>query len=322
MSEEYRILKFSSEDIPQRDRLEYMREVYGRAIIKHDIEPFADHPLRCGGELRTVPGLGLAAMASSAVRTLRTPAQVESDDLVFSISLAGGRTLRQLGREVSAGPGEALLSTSAAAGICDIHPDSRWLSIRMPFSALAPTLADLDAALRRPIPAGMPALSLLVSYLAAVQETNVLAQVEARHLVVTHIHDLVALTIGAPRDVAAAAAGRGLQSARLGAVKADIAANLGMRELSLATVAQRQGISTGYVRKLFERDGTSFSDYVLDQRLTQAHRLLTDPRWRDRRISAIVFEVGFGDLSYFNRSFRRRYGASPSELREQAFGSP
>jgi AraC-like DNA-binding protein len=54
---------------------------------------------------------------------------------------------------------------------------------------------------------------------------------------------------------------------------------------------------------------------VLDARLTHAYRLLTDPRWRDRNISSIAFEVGFGDLSYFNRAIRRRYGATPSEIR-------
>jgi len=28
--------------------------------------------------------------------------------------------------------------------------------------------------------------------------------------------------------------------------------------------------------------------------------------------------VGFNDLSYFNRAFRRRYGEMPSEVRETA----
>ncbi|WP_456732706.1 helix-turn-helix domain-containing protein [Bradyrhizobium sp. USDA 3364] len=28
-------------------------------------------------------------------------------------------------------------------------------------------------------------------------------------------------------------------------------------------------------------------------------------------MSAVAFEVGFGDLSYLNRAFRRHYGAAP-----------
>jgi AraC-like DNA-binding protein len=42
---------------------------------------------------------------------------------------------------------------------------------------------------------------------------------------------------------------------------------------------------------------------------------LMDQRWADRSIASIAFDVGFGDLSYFNRTFKRFYGASPSEIR-------
>jgi len=57
---------------------------------------------------------------------------------------------------------------------------------------------------------------------------------------------------------------------------------------------------------------------VLGGRLAHVHRMLTDPRYGDRSISAVAYEAGFGDLSYFNRTFRRRYGATPSDVRESA----
>ena len=37
----------------------------------------------------------------------------------------------------------------------------------------------------------------------------------------------------------------------------------------------------------------------------------------DRSISAVAYEAGFGDLSYFNRTFRRRYRATPSQVRQE-----
>jgi len=54
------------------------------------------------------------------------------------------------------------------------------------------------------------------------------------------------------------------------------------------------------------------------QRLLRAHRMLSDPARAQRPIGAIAFEVGFGDLSYFNRAFRRRYGVTPSDVRANA----
>jgi len=54
---------------------------------------------------------------------------------------------------------------------------------------------------------------------------------------------------------------------------------------------------------------------VLGLRLARAHRMLTDPRFAAWTIKAVAYELGFGDRSYFNRAFRRRYGVSPSDLR-------
>ena len=54
---------------------------------------------------------------------------------------------------------------------------------------------------------------------------------------------------------------------------------------------------------------------MLAQRLACAHRLLTDPRHDGEKISTIALDAGFGDLSYFNRAFRQRYGDTPSTIR-------
>jgi AraC-like DNA-binding protein len=65
-------------------------------------------------------------------------------------------------------------------------------------------------------------------------------------------------------------------------------------------------------------EGTTFTDYVLGQRLARAHRRLIDPRRDGEKISAVAFDSGFGDVSYFNRVFRRHYGAAPSDVRARA----
>ena len=46
--------------------------------------------------------------------------------------------------------------------------------------------------------------------------------------------------------------------------------------------------------------------------------MLADPRHEAETISAIAFACGFGDLSYFNRVFRRQYTATPTAVREAA----
>ena len=144
---------------------------------------------------------------------------------------------------------------------------------------------------------------------------------ELRHCGVTHIHDLIAMALGATRDGAAIATGRGVRVARLRAIKADILENISNPRLTVTAVALRQHVTPRYIHMLFETEAITFSEFVLGQRLMRTHRMLFDPRFAGLNVSAIAFAAGFGDLSYFNRTFRRRFGATPSELRHSLPGA-
>ena len=54
---------------------------------------------------------------------------------------------------------------------------------------------------------------------------------------------------------------------------------------------------------------------VAEHRLQRAYAMLTDPTYADMRIIDIALTAGFGDVSHFNRMFRRRFGDSPSGVR-------
>lgn len=95
----------------------------------------------------------------------------------------------------------------------------------------------------------------------------------------------------------------------------DISANLRDPGLSAATAGARLGLSARYVQQLLEAVGLSFSQHVRQMRLDEARRLLGDLRHAHLRITDIAYAVGFRDLSYFNREFRRRFGEKPSAAR-------
>jgi AraC-like DNA-binding protein len=104
---------------------------------------------------------------------------------------------------------------------------------------------------------------------------------------------------------------------RRAAILRAIESRSGDPNLNAVTVAKTLGITPRYVHLLLEDTGKSFTHHVLERRLERATALLRDPRWRYRKIADIAAEAGFADLSYFNRVFRRRYGATPSAVREQ-----
>jgi AraC-like DNA-binding protein len=310
--------RLSLDDLPDKNWTEVLRDVYARTMVKHELEPLTDAAPRLDATLWALPGLGLSAVTCSSFRLWRTSDQVDSDDLVLNVTLAGERNHRQRGREARIAEGEAVLATCADVADTIVSPATRFVSFRMPRAALAPMVADPEADLCRSIARDTAALRLLVGYAHTLWDAPALATAELRHLATMHVYDLAALTIGATRDGAEMARGRGVRAARLAAVKADILANLTGPGLTTDAVALRQGISPVYVRKLLEGDGTTFTEFVLTRRLARAHRMLGDPRFVGRTISAIAFDAGFGDLSYFNRVFRRRYGLTPSDARAKA----
>jgi AraC-like DNA-binding protein len=315
-SSEPNLIRFSSGDWPEMDRLKAVREIYGRKILPLDVELSPQCPLDLQAEFRTLPGLALAYVTSSAMRARRTPAHLVNDDLNLGVILAGGYTLHQRGRESVVHQGEAILSTGAEVRTTDISA-SRYLTFRLPRKQMAALVAGLDDCVARPIRRDTEALRLLASYAGILQDAHAMATPELRRLTVTHVYDLVALALGATRDATEAAKLGGVRAARLRKIKTDIADHLG-GDLSIADIAARERLPVRYVQRLFEVEGTTFTEFVLDERLSRAHRMLTDVRHADRAVSTIAFDTGFNHLSYFNRAFRARFGASPSDIRAQA----
>jgi AraC-like DNA-binding protein len=90
----------------------------------------------------------------------------------------------------------------------------------------------------------------------------------------------------------------------------------------LTALAARHCVTPRYVQTLFEGEGTTFSQFLRGERLARVHRMLRDPRHAGHSISGIAYDAGFGDLSHFNRAFRRRYGATPSEMRAASHEPP
>lgn len=130
-----------------------------------------------------------------------------------------------------------------------------------------------------------------------------------------HVYGLVASMLHSGERPAPARGG--IAEARLSLIRADIEKSLGDAGLSIAAVARRQGLTPRYVQQLFARHDTSFSDFVRERRLDRALERLRDGSL-DTSIAGLAFDCGFGDLSSFNRAFRRRFGATPSDIRARA----
>jgi AraC-like DNA-binding protein len=89
----------------------------------------------------------------------------------------------------------------------------------------------------------------------------------------------------------------------------------GGRQVRMAEAAKRVGMSESAFSRYFTRAaGQTFSDTVRKLRLTQASQLLERT---DRPVAAIAHDVGYQNLSNFNRHFLTHYGCTPSAYRRR-----
>lgn len=88
--------------------------------------------------------------------------------------------------------------------------------------------------------------------------------------------------------------------------------------IDLESAAAEAGLSPFHFLRLFSSVlGVTPHQYLIRSRLRRAARLLADD---GRSITDVAFEVGFGDLSNFVRTFHRAAGVSPRTFRQAAKG--
>ena len=308
-------LRFSTRDLSKRVRLPMWREEFGRVMVHVDIEPSSDVPFQAEATLQALPGLRMLAWKGSSMRFKRSQTNiVDGDDSIGLVISSPSRCqLSQRGHEIELRAGDAIaILHSEPATVTYI--EGLQFGLAVPRDALALRVTNVDSLTMRPISRRTEALRLLMTYLKSALKEGALAAPKLRDTVATHIHDLVALAISecAPLGESCANA---VVTARHSAALDHIAAHFQDPGLSLERVAHRQGISPRYLQRLMESSGTSFTGRVNELRLQRAFALLIEPHDRTRRISDIALEVGFSDVSYFNRLFRARFGNSPRGVR-------
>jgi AraC-like DNA-binding protein len=314
------VVRFSTDALPDGDRFPIWMEMFGRSIVKADLEHLDDSDFKSEFALQSLPDVAVGAWSGSALGLSRTPSLVADgdDDLLFIIVRQGRVIGAQGDREVELNPGDAYLWSNASTGMSRNPVPWDLVTLTFPRRSLAASVADLDDATMRLMPARSEALQLLISYVDILQQRPDGLPSELKAASASHIHDLAAMALGATRDAAQIARNGGVRAARLAAIRKDVLANLTSPDLSAETLAPRHGISARYIRSLFEGERTSFTDFVREQRLRRARLLLSDPAKAHLNVSTIAYACGFGDLSHFNHAFRKRFGATPSDIRHLA----
>ncbi len=298
-------------------RYEAWREEFGRRWVRADLMPIVGDYVASEVAASQLSFVTLGCMRGTPLhmdRRREIPAQ-ESCSHLFLVLASGCRMqASQLGRSIELAPGDmTLVSSAEPARVTQLTEGNRW-SIRIPHRQVADLCMNVEDKIARPI-ANSELGNLLLHQLETAHRFGPKLDAATNHMTAQFILDLVALCIGVAGDAAHIARHRGLAAARLDAIKAEILRCLGIPNLGLAHIAANHGMSTRYVQHLFQLYGESFTSFVLEQRLLSTYRLLREPTSKSRKISDIATAAGFSDISYFNRAFRARFGATPTDIR-------
>lgn len=300
--------RFSTHGLAHERRVPALQDLFQEAV-QLDISAAPGHPVAMA--MNRGPGLRWAKMLSSLTARMERPASklADGEDSVCLMLKAEGNIRVEQGRragEPRTGDGVFLVYREPA--VLDFS-DATYLSVRVPLTALRLS-GRAEAAAALCIPRETEALSLLKAYVMALPEE--LADPQLRHLAAAHVYDLIAVALDRSGGIGDPQRMSGIRAGRLAAIKGDLARDA---TRDLGSIAASRRISPRYIQMLFEEAGTTFSHYALNLRLDSARRMLESPLHRGWTITAVAMEAGFGDISHFNRSFRRRFGMSPSDCR-------
>ena len=239
------------------------------------------------------------------------------DEVFLGVNIAGMAVASQGGQELSPRTGDAVLFSSAEAGFTSSRPrPSQFLGLRLPHRIACATgprsRPGVDAADTELHP--LFAIDGRLSLLARFETGPEIGWTRPCHL------NAYSRPHRSERRCASRRGGGG--PGPRGDARRDCTRS---RRMSRATSARGTYRSRQSPRATRSRRAisTSSSKRRAQLSLNMCSRavwnsptgLLTDLRLVGRSIASIAFDAGFSDLSHFNRMFRRRYNATPTEVR-------
>jgi AraC-like DNA-binding protein len=317
-----RLLRVSTEMFPEKERFSTFREEFVRQVMAMDVIDRSGGRPRADLTFMPLGPVAVGALASTPMEFVRQKHHLKDggDDFILEVIGTGPVLFEHAG--------EARTYESGAACFFDQARPQRGFGLRVGSgvrnvtvhaAALKTLVSDPEDLAGCPVQPG-PALHLLDGYLRSLTILEEPPSLELAQVIGGHLLDLVAAVLGPSRDAAEAVAKRGIRAARLRAILAEIARRFTDPGFNLDAVVRTSGLSRRYVQELLEETGKSFTDHLLNRRLERAFVLLTDHRSLHLSVIEIVGAAGFGDVSHFNRVFRRRYGDTPSGVRAAAAG--
>lgn len=260
--------------------------------------------------------VALLRFDSSACR-LNYRAEAFRDFYLLKVQKGGHATIKLDGRSIAIGPGDVVLCDGAAPHCYEFDDGNEHICVILSKKALVSRARrrspSVDDFINHRVPADHSAAALMRGYAIGLFEQSETA--DDMHLAARVLGDAIISCYSAELE----ASQRGEDP--WDCVERFVSSNLEEPALRPGYICHHLNLTPRSLQNLFREKGTSCHRFIANARLEEVCRRLSNPEMDDS-ITDIAYDVGFDDLSYFSRSFRRKYGQSARDYRRVALAKP
>ncbi|MET0698422.1 MAG: helix-turn-helix domain-containing protein, partial [Mycobacterium sp.] len=263
--------------------------------------------------LGAVDVFSLTGNAQRVSRSAVAVSQIPRDVAKVAMMTRGAGWFSQGATDLDVGPGEFVVYEESRPYQLEM-PHDRWscLVVTVPLTTLGLPTGVLNHASRR-VHQTSGAGRALRSVLDEVGRLGTTSP-SARHRLGVAVSALLTAALADVGDPATHAPELALRDAVLDSIKA----RLSDPSLSTAELAREHHVSPRTLQRLFENEARGVVGMIRDLRLEAVRQDLADPAMRGHSIADVAGRWCLTDPAWLSRSFRARYGTSPSRYRRAA----
>ncbi|WP_171034162.1 helix-turn-helix domain-containing protein [Lichenicoccus roseus] len=310
------ISRWDSSVLPQEDRYAAWQHMLKSTWGSWDVQKPSGPDFQASISSQAVDALRIVHCVCdpcSATRGCGAVTKDAADDVTIQLVLSGSERFAIEDRRTLLTPGDILIWTSLKAMRFEVVERLAKVSVTIPLARLRGWLPNSWHSMQASLPHLSPSTGLLSAFMRQLVDADASASIQSADAVTEVMLGLMVNALGGDLTDREASS---IRHQQLQAVKRFIETHLDDPDIKPAQVAAANRISLRYLHALFESEGTTVQQHIIQRRLDRCRRDLSNPAMRHRTVTEIAFAWGFQNSTHFSRRFKAAYGQSPTEHRD------